>query len=127
MAVAVLDWGLEGAAVATAFSYLVAFLTMTAYALSKAFTTREVVFHIGELLVVVAYVIGAVWGIEVLVGSGAGPLVEDALVASAKLLLFVLVMTPWLILAERRYQAPSRLLSLLRSGADKARALRRGR
>ena len=38
LAVAVLDWGLEGAAVATVFSYVVAFLLMTGYALSKAFT-----------------------------------------------------------------------------------------
>ena len=37
---------------------------MTGYALSKAFTPREVVVHIGELLLVVAYVVGAAWGIE---------------------------------------------------------------
>jgi O-antigen/teichoic acid export membrane protein len=125
IAVAVLDWGLEGAAGATAFSYLVAFVTMTVYALSKAFEPREVAAHVAGLLFVFTYVIAAVWGVELLIGSGAGPIVEDSLVAIAKVVLFLLAMAPWLVLAERRYGGPSRLLALARQAAGKARALRR--
>lgn len=120
VAVAVLDEGLEGAAVATVLSYLLAFLIMSGYGLSKAFEKREVVLHLGELLFVVAYVVAAVWGIEELVGSGAGDVVGESLVAAGKVLLFVLVIGPWLVLAERRYGAPSRLLRTVGAAARKA-------
>ena len=83
VAVAVLDWGLEGAAGATALSYLVTFLLITTYSLSRAFTPRQVAGHIGELLLVWAYVLGLVWGIEVLVGSGDGNLPAGAREAGA--------------------------------------------
>ncbi len=119
LAVAVLEWGLEGAAAATVFSYLMAFLIMTGYALSKAFSAREVVAHMSELLLVVFYVVAAAWGIEELVGSGAGPLVSDGLIGIGKLAAFVVVISPWLLLAERRYQGPSQMAGMALKAARK--------
>jgi O-antigen/teichoic acid export membrane protein len=121
VAVAVLDWGLEGAAAATAFSYLVAFLVLTTYALIKVLTVRDAFVHIGELLIVVTYTLGALWGIEGLLGSGAGPLVSDAALGLVKLALFLVAITPWLWLAERRYRGLTRLLGVARSGAARLR------
>ncbi|HYI38506.1 MAG TPA: oligosaccharide flippase family protein [Thermoleophilaceae bacterium] len=125
LAVAVFDWGLEGAAGATVLSYLLAFLIMTSYALSKAFTRREVFLHICELLGVIAYVIGAAWGVELVIGSGAGPLVSDALVGIAKVALFVLAIAPLLLLSERRYQGLTRIRGMVVTAVRKVADRRR--
>jgi O-antigen/teichoic acid export membrane protein len=124
LAVATFGWGLEGAAGATVLGYVVAFLLMTGYALSRAFTPREVALHIGELLLVFVYTIGACWGIEALLGNGGGGLVPDTALAVAKLAIFLVVMLPWFVLSERRYRGPSRLAELATAGLRK---VRRGR
>ena len=121
LAVAVFDWGLQGAAWATAFSYLVAMVSLTGYAMIKVGGIREAVVHIAELLGVAAYVIAAAWGVEWLLGSGANGVVDDVLLGVAKYALFVVALTPWLVVAERRYGAGRKLTAMGR------RALRRRR
>jgi hypothetical protein len=103
LAVGVLDEGIEGAAVAASVSYLVTFVTLTAYALSKALGAWDVAMHVGELSVVIAYVIAAVWGIESVAGPGGGPLLEDLALAAAKLLAFLVLLSPCLMRAQSRY------------------------
>ncbi len=112
VAVAVLDQGIEGAAVATVFSYFVVFVATSGYALNMMMGARRTIAHVAELVFVAAYVAAAVWAIEGLVGSGAGPLVGDALTAVAKLALFLVALTPWLVLAQRRVQGLTRLRSM---------------
>lgn len=121
LAVAVLDRGIEGAAVATVFSYFVVFIVTSGYALNMMIGRHATVRHIAVLLVVAGYVAGALWAIEGLVGSGAGPLVSDALVAGAKLALFVVVLTPWLVVAERRLQGLTRIRKLVGTAIGRAR------
>jgi O-antigen/teichoic acid export membrane protein len=122
LAVAVLNRGLKGAAVATAFSYLVLFLVVTCFALYRPLGLRGLVTHVAELVLVFAYVSGALWGIEWALGSGAGGLVTDLAMASAKFALFVLMLTPWIVLVERRYRGISTMCSAVSAGA---RTLRR--
>ena len=57
-------------------------------------------------------------------GSGAGPLMSDSLVGIVKLAAYVLVISPWLVLAERRYQGPSRLAGMVMTAVRKVRARR---
>jgi O-antigen/teichoic acid export membrane protein len=102
-AMVVLDWGLNGAALATSASYLVLFVLLTVYALSKAYSAREVARHMGELLAVLAYVVGAIWGLESLAGPGDG-LVSDVALALAKFVAFLVLLAPWVFLAQRRFQ-----------------------
>src|SRR4051794_14996174 len=122
VAVAVLDKGLKGAAFATAFSYFLLFLITTSFALRGTLGTRRVIAHIAQIVAVFAYVTGALWGIEWALGSGAGGLVTDMAMGVAKLALFLLVLTPWSILIERRYGGLSAMWSTATAGA---RALRR--
>jgi hypothetical protein len=91
------------------FSYFVVFIATSGYALNMMIGRRTMVAHVSELVLVAAYVAAAVWAIEGLLGSGAGPLVGDVLTATAKLALFVVALTPWLVLAQRRVQALSRV------------------
>lgn len=114
IAVAVLEWGIEGAAAATAFSYLIAFLVLTSYALTKMMRPLEVVSHLGELLLVFAYVIGSVWGIEWLIGSGAGPLLSDLLLAILKLAVFLVAIGPLVASAERRFRVLGKMTAQAR-------------
>ena len=115
LAVAVFDWGLEGAAWATAFSYGVAMVAMTTYALSQVGGVRKAITHTLELLVVAVYVIGSARLVEWLVGSGAEGLVGDVLLSAAKYVLFLVLMTPWLVAAERRYHVIRRLTGMVTS------------
>ena len=121
VAVAILDRRIEGAAVATAFSYIVVFMVTSGYALSMLLGRRTMATHVGGLLVVAAYVAAALWSIEALVGSGAGPLLSDAPTAGGKLMLFMVLMAPCLILAERRVRGLSRLRDVARTALAKAR------
>ena len=125
-AVAVLEQGIEGAAVATVISYVVAFLVTSGYGLTMMLGVRRTVVHIGELLIVFAYVCCALWAIETLIGAGAGALLSDAATAVAKLALFALALTPWLVLAQRRLEGLSRILAAARS-VTSAATRRRGR
>ncbi|MDP2710632.1 MAG: oligosaccharide flippase family protein [Solirubrobacteraceae bacterium] len=126
VAVAVLEKGIEGAAVATVASYLFAFLVTSGYGLTMMIGARRALAHIGELLLAFAYVCGALWAIETLVGDGAGPLVGDAATAAAKLALFLVALTPWLIVAQVQLGGLSRVAAALRSVLG-ALARRRGR
>jgi len=109
VAVAVLDRGIEGAAVATVLSYFVVFVATSGYALTMMLGRRVMVRHVTQLIVVAVYVAAGLWAIEALIGSGAGPLLSDALTAVAKLALFAVLLTPWLFVAERSVQGVSRL------------------
>jgi O-antigen/teichoic acid export membrane protein len=102
LAVVVLDEGIRGAAVATAFSYLVAFLVMSGYSLSKVLTVGRVALHIGELVAAFAYTYAAMRLIEWVLGSPHGNLPADAALACGQFAAFVVLMSPWLLLAERR-------------------------
>jgi len=126
VAVAVLDRGLGGAALATAFSYLVVFLVTSGYGLHKVLGLRPTLTHIAELLVAFAYITAALWGIEGLFGSGAGPLFGDLITGLAKFAVLLVVLTPGIVLVQRRNQAITRMWSLLRSAATKARRGRAG-
>lgn len=125
LAVAVLEEGIEGAAVATVISYGVVFLLTSGYALAMMLGTRRMVAHVGELLVVVGYVCGVLWGIEALLGGQERALVPEALVAGAKLALFVAAMAPWLVVAERRLGGLTRLRQVAAQVAGSLRS--RGR
>jgi O-antigen/teichoic acid export membrane protein len=124
LAVAVFDWGLEGAAWATAFSYFVTFIVMTGFSLTRSMNLRRVAGQILELLAVFAYTSGALWAIEALFGSGAGHPLHDVGVGALKLAVFVVAMIPWMALAERRYGAVSTIAGLVRSALSSVRARR---
>jgi hypothetical protein len=124
LAVGPLGQGIQGAAAATSASYLVTFVVLTAYALGKALPAGRVARHVGELLAVFAYVIGALWAIEWLVGPGGGGLVLDVAVAATKLLAFVVLMTPLLVRVQARYGSVATLWSLARAGARRLRRTR---
>lgn len=109
LAVGPLGWGLRGAAFATAFSYLVAFLATTGYALTKTVGGRRTAAHVAQILVVFAYLTGALWGVEELFGAGGGSLVHDALTGTLKLGVVLLLMAPWMIAAGRRHRMLDRL------------------
>lgn len=121
IAVGVLDGGIRGAALATAISYFTLFLIMSGYALSRSMDLRAVVAHIAALVAVFAWVTGALWGIEELIGPGGGGPVNDALIAAGKLTLFVVAMVPWFALAERRGGALTAIRDLARGAVRRAR------
>jgi O-antigen/teichoic acid export membrane protein len=124
LALGPLDRGIEGAAAATSASYVATFVALTAYALGKALRPVDVARHVGALLIVFVYVIAALWGIEAVVGPGGGTPSADAGVAAAKLLAFLVVVAPWLMLAERRYHGLGTLWSLARAGARRVSEVR---
>jgi len=119
VAVAVLDRGIEGAAVATVFSYFVVFVLTSGYALSIMIGRRAMLAQIAVMLTVAVYVAAALWSIELLVGSGEGPFIPDALTATVKLALFGVLLTPWLVLAEKRVRGLSRMRDFARAGLHK--------
>ena len=121
VAVAVLERGIEGAAVATVFSYFVVFMLTSGYALTMMLGCRAMLLHVGELLAVAGYTAAVLWGIEELVGAGAGPLVSDALTATGKLALFSIALVPLLVLAEKRVGGVSRLRDAGLAALRKAR------
>jgi O-antigen/teichoic acid export membrane protein len=102
LAVGPLHWGLKGAAAATAISYMVTWGVTTAYSLSRSMPARKVALHLGEILVVFGWTYGAMHGIESLLGPTQSNIVSDIALTTAKLTLFLLALTPWLWLAERR-------------------------
>jgi hypothetical protein len=83
---------------------------------------RGLLVHIGELVLVFAYVSAALWGIEGLLGHAAGGLGSDLLAATAKFALFLVTLIPWALLVERRY---SGLTSMWSMGTAAARMARR--
>ncbi|MFL5886789.1 MAG: oligosaccharide flippase family protein [Thermoleophilaceae bacterium] len=124
VAVAVLDGGVRGAAIATSASYFTLFLIMTTYGLSKAYEPREVALHIGELLAVFVYLMAALVGVEQLFGPGGGSALHDTAIGVAKLTVCLILLLPWTYLAQRRYNALTTIGGLLRSGLRKLRPRR---
>jgi O-antigen/teichoic acid export membrane protein len=123
-AVAVVDGGIRGAAIATSASYAALFLIVSTYALGKAYTRREVWLHIAELLGVFAYLMASVWGVELLLGPGGGSLLHDVAIGIAKLAICLVLLAPWFVLAQRRYRAFSTIAELLRSAVRTFKAWR---
>ena len=121
-AVVVLDGGIEAAAGATAVSYLVTFLLTTWYCLSKTLAPRKVLGHIAELLLVFAHAYAALRLVEWGVGSPETAVVPDGALACLKIAGFLLLMSPWLVLAQRRLEGVSMLLRAVSGGG---RMLRR--
>jgi O-antigen/teichoic acid export membrane protein len=121
LAVAVFGWGLSGAAGATAFSYFVTFVIMTAFSLSRSMSARAAAGQILELLAVFVYASAALWGFEALFGPGNGPPLHDIGVAVLKFTAFTLAMVPWMALAEKRYGA---ITTITRLAGSATRALR---
>jgi O-antigen/teichoic acid export membrane protein len=120
VAMAVLNTGIEGAAVATSLSYLSIFLLTGWLALRRMIGAAHTARHLGELVAVATYTIAVVWGIEELLG-GSGALVTDALLAIAKMALAVVAMAPWLLRSQRLDRGPERLLELAAGGMATAR------
>ena len=98
---------------ATAVSYLVTFLLTTGYSLSKALPLRRVALHLAEMLLVFANTYGALRLVEWALGSPELGLVPDAGLAALKLGAFVVLMAPWLILAERRLRGLTMIREVL--------------
>jgi O-antigen/teichoic acid export membrane protein len=104
--VGVLDGGVRGAALATSSSYLVAFGALTVYALRQT-RAHDGFAHVAELTLVTAYVVGALWAIEGLIGEGRGSVWLEAGVCAAELAVFCAALAPVLALAERRHRVLS--------------------
>jgi hypothetical protein len=102
LAVIVLDEGLQGAAAATAASYLVTFLLTTGFSLSRVVSWRKVAVYLGEIVVVFIYVYAAMRGVEWLLGASRGSFFADAGLAAAKFALYAVAVSPWLWLCEKR-------------------------
>lgn len=117
VAVAVLDRGVKGAAVATAASYLVLLAVMTGYALSKALDMPAALRHGGALAAVTAWTLSVLWLVERTMGSGAEDFVGDALLSLAKLGVALFAIGPWLYLAQRRYGVVSIACDVLSSAS----------
>jgi len=118
LAVGLLHGGLQGAALAVAFSYLGTFLILTAFALTRTLDWRAAALHVAELMAVFAYTLGAIWGIEGLVGGGGGGLGHDVAIGAAKLALLLAALVPMLALAQARFKVLSKLISQLRNALD---------
>ena len=122
-AVGPLDQGIEGAAVATAVSYVVTFLVTTGYSLSRALSPRKVVLHLSEILLVFAHAYLGLRLVEWAIGTPDDPgFFLDTGVALLKLAAFVLVMSPWIVVAERRLRGVSLIRGLLAGAASKVTA-----
>ncbi len=123
IAMGVLGEGLRGAAFATAFSYLVVMVAANVYSLRSLYGTAAVRRQLSTVLGAFLYTIGALWAVDFAyhvqnhVGLG-----EDLGVALAKLLVFVVLMAPCLMLAERRFGALTIVRSLLASSLHAVRA-----
>jgi hypothetical protein len=76
--------------------------------------------HLLEVVVVFAYCYAALRGLETLLGSS-DALLADAALAAAKFLLFVVVLIPWIVLAERRTGALTMLREPLMAVLGKLR------
>jgi len=121
VAIAVLDWGIEGAAYATGLSYLVVFVLTTAYSLLHMGSVPRMLWHLGELFGVFAYMTGSLLAIDALLGSATGSFGHDIVLVAAQLALFVVALTPWFMLTERRHGGVTQLRSVLGSIRSRVR------
>jgi O-antigen/teichoic acid export membrane protein len=112
VALVVLDEGIEAAATATAISYFLTFVATTGYGLSRTYGWRQVLLHIGEVVVVFVYVYAALRLIHSAVDVDDPGLVADAAIALGQLAVFMVALVPWLVLAERRLGGVSMLRGL---------------
>jgi O-antigen/teichoic acid export membrane protein len=119
VAVGVLHGGLEGAAWAVAFSYFATFVVLTAFALTRTLPARRTIAHLGELIVVFAYTISALWAIEVVLGAGGGDPIHDVGIGAAKMAVLLVALAPLFALAEARFQGLTAVASLLRGATHK--------
>jgi O-antigen/teichoic acid export membrane protein len=126
IAVAVLDGGVTGAAIATAFSYMSVFVVLTGFCLIKAYPLRAALLHMAEMFTIFAYLAAVLWGVQWLLGDGAAALPDIAL-GLAKLALSLLLLLPWLIRAEVRYGVFTTIWSLLRGWGGRVSLLLRQR
>ena len=115
----------EGAALAVAFSYLATFLILTTFALTRTLSRRAAAAHVAELIGVFAYTLGAIWGIEGLLGAGGGAAAHDVAIGAAKMALLLVALVPMFAFAQARFRVLSTLVSQLKNVLDN-RAPRRG-
>jgi O-antigen/teichoic acid export membrane protein len=115
-AVAVLDSGVTGAAVATATSYMAVFIALTGFLLLKAYSRRSAFLHFAEMFTVFAYLVTVLWGVELLLGDGGANAGVDIGLGVMKLGLSLLLFLPWLIRAQKRYGVFGTIWSLVRRG-----------
>lgn len=102
VAVAVLHRGVRGAAVATVASYGFVFVAATTYALVREVDRARLLAHTALLLAAGAYTVAVLWGIDWLVGHSAS-LAADVALAFAKFAFVAVLLSPLLVVAERRY------------------------
>jgi O-antigen/teichoic acid export membrane protein len=121
VAVVELDQGIDGAAVATAVSYFLTFVLTTGYGLSRTLRPRQVLGHLAEIVAVFVYVYVALRVIERVFHVGDPSLVVDTLLALAQFAVFLAILTPLLIHAERRMGG----VTMLRQLAERGLARRR--
>jgi hypothetical protein len=92
---------------------VVTFLITTGYSFARTLRPLQVAAHLGEIIAAGAYSIGAMWLVQFVVGDGDG-LVADTALALGKLAAFLVLMTPWFFLAERRVKAISMMVGMVR-------------
>src|SRR3954447_16992204 len=117
VAVAVLDAGFTGAALATAISYMMVFVLLTGFLLLKAYSKRSALMHLAEVFGVFLYLIAVLWGVELLLGDGGSDAGLDIALGVMKLVLSLLLFLPWLIRAQVRYGVFGTIWSLDRRGS----------
>lgn len=120
LAMAVLDAGIEGAAVATSISYLLVFALTGSYGLSQMIGRSATTWHLIELVAAAAYTIAVVWGIELVVG-GSEAFFGDVALAALKLALAMVALAPWFIRSQQLDRGPERIAGLLRRGVAASR------
>ncbi len=101
-AVAVIDKGIRGAAVATAISYLVALMLTSGYGLRKVNTVAGTARHLAGLLLAFAYTYGALRLVGALIPTPAAGLVADTAIGALQIAVFAALLSPCLWYAERR-------------------------
>jgi O-antigen/teichoic acid export membrane protein len=122
VAVAVLDRGVKGAAVATAISYLVTCVVLTGYGASRAIGMAPVVRHLATLLLAIGYAVALLWAIELSIPAESTSVAIDALTALGKTVLFVVFFSPWLLIAQRRFRILTLIWQLLTAVARTGRS-----
>ncbi|MGZ8513193.1 MAG: oligosaccharide flippase family protein [Candidatus Limnocylindria bacterium] len=127
VAVGVLDEGIEGAAYATVLSYLVLLVAVSCYGFATTGGWGFALRQLGAIAAVLAWTLGAIWGLEELIGAGGGSLAGDLALNLAKLAALCLLLAPWLFVVERRYGALSTIRDTLVSFQRTARARLRQR
>jgi O-antigen/teichoic acid export membrane protein len=105
VAVGLLDKGIDGAAYATVFSYLVLLIAVSVYGFGTTGGWRLALRQLGAIAAVLAWTLGAIWALEALIGTGEGSLATDIALNLGKLTAVVVLLAPWLYVIERRYGA----------------------